>query len=214
MPYLAIEKTLSISRFSTYRTAILGAIGDDCHHTALELYEWNANLSSALFFPLHIYEVVLRNAISDAISCRYPNDWPTNIVFQNSLSHFDRSYLIGLLDNYSSIGKLLPEIKLAWWENILTRRHDGRIWKDHIMSIFPNTTETNPETLRLKLNRSCRIIRKIRNRVAHHEPIFNQPDLQSVYPYIEETIAWRCNDTVDWLKRLERATSILNSPVL
>ena len=68
MPYQSIENTLSLSRLTTFRNAVVKKIGNDCTATTLKLYEWNAQLSSVMFFPLHIYEVVLRNAVSEAIS--------------------------------------------------------------------------------------------------------------------------------------------------
>lgn len=71
MSHTAIEQALSIKRFSTYRQAVITENNEDCSAKALQLYEWNAELSSRFFFPLHIYKVVMRNAISDAISIRY-----------------------------------------------------------------------------------------------------------------------------------------------
>ena len=121
MPYTAIEHALSINRFSTYRQAVIRSIGKSCNTTTLKLYEWNAELSSRFFFPIHIYEVAIRNAISDAISIRYGSDWPANAVFQNSLNHLDKQTLQSALSNgYQGVGKLLPEIKFVWFENMLT----------------------------------------------------------------------------------------------
>ncbi len=99
MPYTAIEKALSINRFSTYRQAVITARGSDCPVTALKLYEWNAEISSRFFLPLHIYEITLRNAISEAISFRYGTDWPVNTVFQNSLNYADRQTLLKAIDS-------------------------------------------------------------------------------------------------------------------
>jgi len=120
MQYEKIENTLSISRFSTYRNAVIAANGVNCNTKSLSLYEWNANLSSAFLFPLHIYEVTLRNAISDAIASRYGNDWPTNQFFQNSLNYKNKKGLLSAIGSeYQGLGKVLPEIKLSWWEEML-----------------------------------------------------------------------------------------------
>lgn len=139
MQYEAIENTLSISRFSTYRNTVIARAGVDCNIKALSLYEWNANLSSNFLFPLHIYEITLRNAISDAIASRYGVDWPTNKVLQNSLTFKNkRGLLVAIGSEYQGLGKVLPELKLSWWEEMLTSRHDGRIWNDYIHTTFPN----------------------------------------------------------------------------
>lgn len=38
---------------------------------AIELYDWNAQVSAAFLAPLHLCEVVIRNAVSDAIAAVY-----------------------------------------------------------------------------------------------------------------------------------------------
>jgi len=43
------------------------AVGD-VGPAALALYEWNAQISGAFMAPLHICEVVIRNAVSDALT--------------------------------------------------------------------------------------------------------------------------------------------------
>ena len=216
MTYTAIEQTLSIKRFSTYHQAIIAAYGKDCSDMALQLYEWNAELSSRFFFPLHIYEVAIRNAISDAISIRYGQDWPTNIVFQNSLNALDTKALLKAInENYQGVGKLLPEIKFVWFVNMLTRRHDGRIWRPYIDKTFPNAPAgTAAESIRTDLKAACYIIRKFRNRCGHHEPIFNNPTLLEVYPLIAKSIEWRCEATGQWMGDNQSVTELLTRPVI
>lgn len=216
MPHENIEKTLSTSRFSTYKKAILTKHGYDCPISALTLYEWNAELSSHFFFPLHIYEVVLRNAISDAIALRYGETWYNNEIFTNSLKKLDKKTLSDAVEkDGSSVGKVLPEIKFYWFENMLTKRHDGRIWEEHINIIFPSAPTTlDHKQIREKLKDSCYVIRKFRNRCGHHEPIFNNQRLQEIYPMLAETIKWRCNDTYKWLNEKEKVTSLLSAPII
>lgn len=215
MRYKAIEKTISISRFTTYRNAVIASTGVDCGIKALSLYEWNANLSSDFLFPLHIYEVVLRNAISEAIAKRYGTDWPINTVFQNSLAYKNKRELLSIVsNNYQGLGKVLPELKLSWWEEMLTRRHDGRIWNVHIQTAFPNADNLTAAQIRTLLKEACFVIRKIRNRIAHHEPIFNHNKLFDIYPLIETTVAMRCKETKIWLDEIEKVNNLLLNPVI
>lgn len=216
MSHNAIEQALSTSRFATYRQAIESIIQSDCPVLALELYEWNAKLAARFFYPLHIYEVVLRNAISDAISKRYGDDWPINKVFVNSLPKQDRHGLFSAIDNnYQGVGKLLPELKFVWFENVLTARHDGRIWKHHIRTAFPNAPASlTPSDIRVHLKSSCYLIRKFRNRCGHHEPVFNNPDLYRILPLMLDVIEWRCTDTKKWLSQQESVTELLSNPVI
>ena len=215
MQYQAIENTMSISRLSTYRNAIITAKGVDCSRQTLSLYEWNGNLSSSFLFPLHIYEVTLRNAISDAITSRYGKDWPTNSVFQNSLTYKNKRELLNVVGvNYQGLGKVLPELKLSWWEEMLTKRHDGRVWNKVMLSTFPNTTGLSIKEVRANLKGACFMIRKFRNRIAHHEPIFNQINLLDIYPLIEATILMRCSKTKSWLTQIEQVNNLLRNPVI
>jgi hypothetical protein len=216
MPYNAIEKTLSIPRFRTYRSAIVSVLGEECEVAALELYQWNANLAARFFYPLHIYEVVLRNAISEAFTRRYGENWPTNEVFQNSLNYQDKQTLLRAMENgYEGGGKLLPEIKFVWFENALTKRHHGRIWSRYIETVFPNTPDTlTPVEIRTRLKNACYVVRKFRNRCGHHEPVFNNDSLSDILPLMTETVAWRCDHTYKWLKDQETVSELLSNPVI
>jgi len=214
MPHVAIEKNLSISRLSTYREAVRVILGESCLETAIELYEWNAQVSSQLLVPMHIYEITLRNAISEAISLRYGSDWPINPAFQNSLPAKQKSDLTSLLSNYQNPNKILPELKLFWFENMLKNTQNDRLWIPHIRTVFPNATGVTPDIIRQQLKDDCYIIRKIRNRIAHHEPVFNHTALPNVLNKIEVSISNRCVDTCKWLNRIEGVNKLLGNPVI
>ena len=97
MSHTAIEQTLSIKHFSTYRQAAITADGTDCIAKALQLYEWNAEPSSRFFLPLHAYEEAMRNTISDAISIRYGQNLLMNTVFQNPLNDSGKGALLSVI---------------------------------------------------------------------------------------------------------------------
>jgi hypothetical protein len=217
MTALALEAVLSKSRLSTYRSYVTQTIGNDDLDKALELYAWNAKTSSAYLLPLHIYEVVLRNAIADAISLRYGANWAFNSYFENSLpnpahGYSQRKDLISVRNQHAAIGKIIPELKFAFWEHMLTQRHDGRIWDAHIKTVFPflPAAETTEQS-RTKLNGFCYNIRKIRNRIAHHEPIFNQGALNTALTHIVTSIGFRSAEATVWLKKLESVSQLLAS---
>lgn len=215
MSFKAIESTLSISRISTYRNEVVAKKGVSCDNSILSLYEWNANLSSSLLFPLHVYEVTLRNAISDAISLRYGDRWPVNPAFQNSLPQHYKTELTKVVgQNFQGLGKVLPELKLSWYEHMLTKRYHNRIWEKHIYTVFPNSIGLPPKELRELIKNACLIVRRIRNRIAHHEPIFNQNTLVDIYPKIETMVNMRCQATRDWLCKTEKITEQLANPAL
>lgn len=214
MPYRDIEKVLYAGRLFTYRDAVKNTLGIDSEEITLKLYEWNAKLSGHFLFPLHIYEVMLRNAISDAISQRYGVDWPINRVFQNSLPKKEKADLLNLVTpRYEGLGKVVPELNLYWFESMLTKRHEARIWKPYGRTIFPNAS-IDAVDLRVRLNQECKQIRKLRNRIAHHEPIFNQANIQKIFGHIQTAVAFRCTTTEAWLVDCEQVSELLINPII
>lgn len=65
----ALPKIISTERFATY----IAARADITQ--ALALYQWNAQISAAFMFPLHVYEICIRNAAANAIAHFYGPDW-------------------------------------------------------------------------------------------------------------------------------------------
>ena len=60
-----IKDALTAARMSTYEAATAAT---PQLAGALALYAWNAQVSAALMAPLHICEVVIRNAVADALA--------------------------------------------------------------------------------------------------------------------------------------------------
>lgn len=212
---LNIEKSLSTNRVKTFRDYVVAKIGTDNLATAMELYAWNASVSSALLLPLHIYEVTLRNAVAEAISLRYGANWPHESYFVNSLPNPPKNSpkrdILNVRSRFPTVGKMIPELKFSFWEGMLTSRHDSRIWNNHIKTVFPLAPAAmSPQDIRIQLHDNCNSIRNIRNRIAHHEHIFKSADLANTLPFIEEGLSWRCHDTNAWLKSLEQVSITLS----
>ena len=51
-------------------------------------------------------------------------------------------------------------------------------------------------------------IRRLRNRIAHHEPIFTR-NLSDDYQKILSLVSYRCTTTATWLDEHQRATTII-----
>jgi hypothetical protein len=96
---------------------------------------------------------------------------------------------------------------------MFTRRHDTRIWDKHLHRILPNLdTGLDATYNRTMLNQSLERVRKLRNRIAHHEPIFSR-DLNNDYEQILMLINYRSTDTANWLHQNQTVNSILaNKP--
>ena len=51
-------------------------------------------------------------------------------------------------------------------------------------------------------------IRKFRNRIAHHEPVFHS-NLQEEYDRVRRVISYRSETAANWLDRIENVSELL-----
>ena len=198
-----IKQILSAARLSTFEergssTRLL------TESEALELYTWNIQISSAFLNPLHIGEVVLRNAVSGAIETKFGDCWPWSTGFERSLPsqgrYCQRRDLQMARQSMPSTGKVIPEVKFVFWQKMFTSRHQQRLWDGQIHRLFPSAPSMTEAELRQELYDGLEHIRRLRNRIAHHEPIFTR-DLTRDFQLIESLIRWRCTETADWMLR-------------
>lgn len=190
----AIQAALSAPRISTYLAAAGGDTG-----LALELYGWNARVSAALMLPTHFAEVTTRNAVSDALTTVYGARWPWDPTFETSLPSPTHGYsprrdLRLTRARESTTGKVIAELKFVFWQKMFTARHDGRVWNQQILTLFPHAASTPAGNLRQRIYDDLEVFRLLRNRMAHHEPIFAR-NLTSDLAKMLDLIALRSAET-------------------
>ena len=206
----AIPSVLSQPRFATYL-----AVANNNPLNAMRLYHWNAQISSAFLFPLHIFEICIRNAAADAIESYYNPQWPWSHAFEMSLPAYPRPVfsprheIRSARQRHATTGKVIADIKFAFWVSMFTRRHDGRLWRPYLKREFPNIPANMASTQgRLRIHDAAEQVRVLRNRIAHHEPIF-QRTLEDDYSAIMEIVSFRCNYTAAWMNRSQSVSTIL-----
>lgn len=198
----AVKNALSIPRIGTYEVAA-GTNGDE-DPSALKLYLWNAQISSAFLVPIHICEVVVRNAVADALKLKYGEDWAWQPAFERSLPSSQNGYsqyqeLLNARRNKRTIGKVIPELNFAFWQHMFTSRYDERLWNIYLFQIMPGLDKTKPvDKLRKGIYDDLKEIRTLRNRIAHYEPILSR-NLTDDFTLITQLIAYRSQVTADWM---------------
>lgn len=206
-----LNNVLSRQRLETYRRYA----GDE--ERALDLYLWNMEISSGFMIPLHVFEVSLRNAVAEAIAACH-DDWPWNEGFHLSLPNSDHSSYSPYRDLLAAIeprkknnhGDVIVELKFIFWQNMLTRRHHERIWEPNFQRVFPGAPICSPVGTQLKsLHKGVNEIRDFRNRVAHHEPIFDMP-FEKYRAQIHNFVGWRSSDAAEWLLGIDPVPELLN----
>lgn len=209
-----IQWALSSGRIGTY-SAIAGS-KVDTDPAALDLYMWNAQISGAFLTPLHICEVTLRNAVDDALSAQYGAAWPWSVAFEQSLPNTRTGYnarhdLFHAKQKFQvgQTGRVIPELKFAFWHKMFTGRHDARIWNRHLFRVFPHLhTSQTAASGRKAIYDALVPIRLLRNRIAHHEPIFNRA-LSDDFKLIAQIIAYRSKHTATWMRHHQQVEDML-----
>lgn len=214
---IALKSALSAARINTYEIAA-GITGNE-DLSWLNLYLWNAQISGEFLTPLHICEVVIRNAVADAIEQQYGNQWPWSKTFQTSLpsSSFLKVYnpqknLCDVSKKQVTVGKVIPKLNFMFWQKMFTKRHDVRLWNKYLLNVMPGCDKAQSiKNLRQSIFQDIDTVRELRNRIAHHEPIFKR-DLANDYNTIIRLITYRSQETADWifLNHYGRIQEILN----
>jgi hypothetical protein len=207
----AIKNALSAPRVGTYEAATQGT---PQLPSALALYAWNAQVAAAMLAPLHLCEVVIRNAVSDAISSVYGNNWPWSPGFEKSLPNPAKGYkarqdLVTARNGKTTVGKVIPDLKFVFWQTLFTSRFDSRLWEPHLVAVMPHLDPSkNVAQSRLLIYQELEQLRKLRNRIAHHEPVFQRnlaDDLQKAH----DLIAFRCPVTAQWMDSHQKAAQLI-----
>jgi hypothetical protein len=94
---------------------------------------------------------------------------------------------------------------------MLTKRHESRLWNPHLFKLFPGLSSTKIVRANLmRLNSSLEVIRLLRNRVAHHEPVFSR-NLAEDFTRIHYVINARCRVTAGWMMAQQQALAVIKA---
>lgn len=177
-----VEDWLSPQRFATYLTA---ADGDRLR--ALALYEWNARVSAALLHDLGHLEVGLRNACDRALSGGTPISWtdPANTLFQplvlnrgGRLVDVNERFREQIADAVRQAttsttpvpqhGDVVAQLGFGFWRYLGSKAHEKTVWVPLLNTAFPKGTDRRSD-----VDEPLTRLNRIRNRVAHHEPLLD-----------------------------------------
>lgn len=203
MPYTAIRRSISSSRLSRFEQKAANAGLDPLE--GVDLYEWNAILCSALLVPFHITEITIRNATHYALEATYGLNWPWDNVFRLSLpspnvGFSPRREIQKAAGSYTTTGKVIPELKFKFWEDMFTTRHNTRLWQPELINVLPGAMQHHQDTRTaiMAIRADLESIRLLRNRVAHHEPIIDH-DVPTAIAVMTRLTGYSSPHVADWL---------------
>ena len=216
-----LDRTLTRGRISRYLVATGGQLD-----AALKLYEQNIEVSEALFGILHSIEISVRNSLHYILSGDIGiEDWyqhglalpfptPPQLYFtapmRNMLEKARRN-----VDPGAPTGKLVAELTFGFWPFLLSGQYHS-LWLASSHKAFPHA-----HVPRSHVHTRLETIQRLRNRIAHHEPVLSGTNEvytgYRAYPLIElrallECVGWVSPATAEWIARstrYERAKEIL-----
>lgn len=219
--YAALERAISGERLRAY--------GDSARpdsRAAVTRYVWNLALVNAMMPILHTLEIAFRNELARAggkITGKRPfqtadvPSWldaqPTMLMESEHRKVLNAKERLGTDPSKRTEGRLIAKLDFGFWVALCrdsytdTRSSGPRLWPralDHAFQKRPNSVTTRSEVFH-RFDR----IRKFRNRVAHHEPIWDHEYLAN-HEYILESLGWISPKLADALRQMSPASAVFN----
>jgi len=194
----AIEKIISKERLLPY----LKFHNEDFEKAVLH-YKANIEISESFYPLLAILEVGLRNNLDFQLKMRFNDEnWFENPEFVKIVSSFQIERVAEARKNILkekkqiTTGKIISELSFGFWTSLLDSKFEKTLWKN-IRLAFPNC----PKEMRQRKTMSSKFngIRKLRNRIFHHESItWSENALNNYKSEIIEGIDWLEKGLLDW----------------
>ncbi len=197
------EKALSLERFARY---LDWAAGDRIR--ALELYALNTRISEALYTPLQMLEVALRNRIHAAMTEARHERWFHDegfLAIENQRHQLAKATEdITREGKAPTSGQLVAALTFSFWTSMLSPTYED-LWQTTLHRIARR--EDGKGLRRKDLSGPLTPIRNLRNRVAHHEPIL-QWNLPKHYANIVQITGWLSPAAAAWCRAQSRFEAV------
>jgi len=205
----AIERAISKQRLDAYAAA-----SDSDEIDRVARYIWNMALASALNPSLHTFEVTLRNAIYnasvklvDTTGLRMPDvpcwlDAEPTLLYTKEKEDVEHAKSnLGSAPAGRTPGHLVGKLGLGFWVQLTARvynelRADGpRLWPKGLPEVFPfkwppGSKKNVPDHHdREMIYNRLHEVRELRNRAAHHEPLWDR-DVERRHARMLEVLGW------------------------
>ncbi|MCX6975894.1 MAG: Abi family protein [Verrucomicrobia bacterium] len=201
----AIEIALSPDRFRTY---LLRAGGS--RMKAVLVYERNTAISEALYGIMQAVEVCLRNSIHRTLSASRGDFWFDHVTMAPPQLEKLEAAKRQLAKDQRTVtaGAVVAELSLGFWTSLISREYDALLWVPILHKAFPyaegRKTGADRKEVVTKLSRAeihdrLEGLRKLRNRIAHHEHILKL-DLPRLYAESLEVLGWICPVSAEWIR--------------
>ena len=212
----ALEASFSRERLRIYLDAVRGD-----RERALRLHAWNTAVSAAFYEPLQWLEVTLRNAMHRELAERYGPAWYDAPDAGLDGGALDR--IAGARSELTRAGyriegsRIVAALSLGFWVSLTGRggrlasgrkaNYEMTLWRPALRRAFPHCEKLTRKRAHSPLND----LRALRNRIAHHEPIFTR-DLAKDHKLVLDVAGWISPTTATWIEHHSRVSDLLTPP--
>jgi hypothetical protein len=199
-----IADALSRDRLSKYLIRTGGHV-----ERALHLYAWNQDVGAALTVTLAQVEVCLRNQVARVLADAYGPAWHRVARLRNA--HAEVQHELDKAENrvkkaVPSVPDIIAASDFNLWRELCKPAYAGVFWAKRIPAAFPHMTLTGREReILTELHRRVDLLLKLRNRIAHHEPIIGSKwekigaKLADRHRDATELLGWMSPDLAGWV---------------
>jgi hypothetical protein len=193
---------IGTERFSTFLSATGGS-----HEAAVRLYSWNMDASASLWGDLHVLEIVLRNGLHHRLARLFnrPDWWNADVLKGRDRRPVDDA-ITAIRRRHPrdwTAGHVVAELGFGFWIGLLANRHHTTLWTTALCEVFRHF-----EGRRGDIHAALERLRKLRNRIAHHEPIFGR-DLAYDHRMILSVLEYISSDASAWCRTRATLAPIL-----
>lgn len=224
LPLESLRSALSPERLNAY------ALPEDIDEVdRVARYLWNLALCSALQPALHTLEITVRNRLFD-ISRRIVDEtglsfaeipcWldarPSLLADREREAVDKAKETIKRRNRQPTEGRLVSALGFGFWVSLCRRPYEQgraggpRLWPELAMRGFPNLPHA--KRTRGEVYDALNPLRHLRNRVSHHEPVWDRK-LNRSHQDIIETIAWINRDLATILQEHSPLPAVLDRGV-
>jgi len=222
--FAEFERAISAPRAARYLEATRTAEGVADPTAAIALYERNSELGAAAWIVIADVEVVLRNAVATAISELHAQRRPNSpLRWYDDPPWFDTWFSDGSLSVIKKAKKkvrdpgpgagsrpkpdrLIAECSLGFWRFLLVAAHEHTLWNPAIRAKFGALGHLSGSDSRKEVHRRVEELNYLRNRIGHHEPIYEpfaipnrSINLPDVIAEAIEMISWCDPKAAQWI---------------
>ena len=177
-------------------------------------YKANLALAESLYTSLSVFEVTLRNALSKELERMMGRkDWYSAFQSNPALKSLTSEVTVAIRHisqrgEMVSPDKIVAELTFGFWVTLLNSEYELTLWKG-LRLAFPHMPKKDRK--RKNVSSPCNALRKLRNRVFHHESICWDLDcIPDIHNRLVTVLGWMNSDMPVWLDEVDRFSKVVD----